>query len=73
MHRTDKSTALTEASLRSFFEGRMSDFPIYVHEIIDSTNTEAKRLAASGESDCLIAAVHQTAVRWLQRLSRTVI
>ena len=63
MNQKRENACMTSDAIRSFFAGRMCDFPVYVHEIIDSTNTEAKRLAANGERDCLIAAVHQTAGR----------
>lgn len=58
------ASALTEQNLREWMGDRVPQIGICVHKCIDSTNTEAKRLAADGiAGDVLIVAEEQTAGR----------
>lgn len=56
--------SLSEENLRYHMRDRVPPLSVYVHESIDSTNTEAKRLAVGGmREDALIVAAQQTAGR----------
>lgn len=64
MNQCFETSALTEQNLREWMGDLVPQIGICVHECIDSTNTEAKRLAARGiAGDVLIVAERQTAGR----------
>lgn len=60
-HPTDRITA---EAIRAALPTTLSEIPIFCHDVIDSTNTEAKRMLADGfDSDAIITAAMQTGGR----------
>jgi len=57
------SAASYASELRQYLADRVPPIAVQVHECIDSTNLEAKRLAVGGSEDTLIVAERQTAGR----------